>query len=88
MYIDFFLYMNFGILVICADDIEFYSVGEFEFIRFDKFGFIVLVYFFSLIIGIIYGVFVLEFCNYLEYGDFEYRCCYCFFYKFSIEKMY
>uniref|UniRef100_A0A8C4LGW8 Fucose-1-phosphate guanylyltransferase n=1 Tax=Equus asinus TaxID=9793 RepID=A0A8C4LGW8_EQUAS len=87
MYIDFPSHMNPGILVTCADDIELYSVGESEFIRFDKPGFTALAHPSSLTIGTTHGVFVLEPCNYLEYGDLEYRCCHCFLHKPSIEKM-
>ncbi|KAM5321792.1 fucose-1-phosphate guanylyltransferase [Glossophaga mutica] len=87
MYIDFPLHMNPGILVTCADDIELYSIGESEFIRFDKPGFTALAHPSSLTVGTTHGVFVLEPSNSLEYKDLEYRCCHRFLHKPSIEKM-
>ncbi|XP_047644599.1 fucose-1-phosphate guanylyltransferase [Phacochoerus africanus] len=88
MYIDFPSHMNPGILVTCADDIELYSIGESEFIRFDKPGFTALAHPSSLTVGTTHGVFVLEPFNRLEYRDLEYRCCHRFLHKPSIEKMY
>ncbi|XP_008589486.1 PREDICTED: fucose-1-phosphate guanylyltransferase [Galeopterus variegatus] len=87
MYIDFPSHMNPGVLVTCADDIELYSIGELEFIRFDKPGFTALAHPSSLTMGTTHGVFVLDPFNYLEHGDLEYRCCHCFLHKPSIEKM-
>ncbi|XP_040326582.1 fucose-1-phosphate guanylyltransferase isoform X3 [Herpailurus yagouaroundi] len=87
MYIDFPSHMKPGILVTCADDIELYSVGECEFIRFDKPGFTALAHPSSLTVGTTHGVFVLEPFNYLEYKDLEYRCCHRFLHKPSIEQM-
>ncbi|XP_036112976.1 fucose-1-phosphate guanylyltransferase isoform X1 [Molossus molossus] len=87
MYIDFPSHMNPGILVTCADDIELYSIGESEFIRFDKPGFTALAHPSSLTVGTTHGVFVLEPSNCLEYRDLEYRCCHRFLHKPSIEKM-
>ncbi|XP_036996977.2 fucose-1-phosphate guanylyltransferase isoform X1 [Artibeus jamaicensis] len=87
MYIDFPSHMNPGILVTCADDIELYSIGESEFIRFDKPGFTALAHPSSLTVGTTHGVFVLEPSNCLEYKDLEYRCCHRFLHKPSIEKM-
>ncbi|XP_045657973.1 fucose-1-phosphate guanylyltransferase [Ursus americanus] len=87
MYIDFPSHMNPGILVTCADDIELYSIGECEFIRFDKPGFTALAHPSSLTVGTTHGVFVLEPFNDLEYRDLEYRCCHRFLHKPSIEKM-
>ncbi|XP_036206119.1 fucose-1-phosphate guanylyltransferase isoform X2 [Myotis myotis] len=87
MYIDFPSHMNPGILVTCADDIELYSVGESEFIRFDKPGFTALAHPSSLTVGTTHGVFVLEPSNCLEYSDLEYRCCHRFLHKPSIERM-
>uniref|UniRef100_A0A8C3WBB6 Fucose-1-phosphate guanylyltransferase n=1 Tax=Catagonus wagneri TaxID=51154 RepID=A0A8C3WBB6_9CETA len=88
MYIDFPSHMNPGILVTCADDIELYSIGESEFITFDKPGFTALAHPSSLTVGTTHGVFVLEPFNHLEYRDLEYRCCHRFLHKPSIEKMY
>lgn len=88
MYIDFPSHMNPGILVTCADDIELYSIGESEFIRFDKPGFTALAHPSSLTVGTTHGVFVLEPFNRLEYRDLEYRCCHRFLHKPSIEMMY
>ncbi|XP_008137657.2 fucose-1-phosphate guanylyltransferase isoform X1 [Eptesicus fuscus] len=87
MYIDFPSHMNPGILVTCADDIELYSIGESEFIRFDKPGFTALAHPSSLTVGTTHGVFVLEPSNCLEYRDLEYRCCHRFLHKPSIERM-
>ncbi|XP_030890627.1 fucose-1-phosphate guanylyltransferase isoform X2 [Leptonychotes weddellii] len=87
MYIDFPSHMNPGILVTCADDIELYSIGECEFIRFDKPGFTALAHPSSLTVGTTHGVFVLEPFNGLEYRDLEYRSCHRFLHKPSIEKM-
>lgn len=87
MYIDLPSHMNPGILVTCADDIELYSIGEFEFIRFDKPGFTALAHPSSLTIGTTHGVFVLEPSNCVEYRDLEYRCCHRFLHKPSIERM-
>lgn len=87
MYIDFPTHMNPGILVTCADDIELYSIGEFEFIRFDKPGFTALAHPSSLTIGTTHGVFVLDPLNYLGHNELEYRCCHRFLHKPSIENM-
>ncbi|XP_032157637.1 LOW QUALITY PROTEIN: fucose-1-phosphate guanylyltransferase [Mustela erminea] len=87
MYIDFPSHMNPGILVTCADDIELYSIGECEFIRFDKPGFTALAHPSSLTVGTTHGVFVLEPFDELEYRDLEYRSCHRFLHKPSIEKM-
>ena len=88
MYIDFPSHMNPGILITCADDIELYSIGESEFIRFDKPGFTALAHPSSLTVGTTHGVFVLEPFNHLEYRDLEYRSCHRFLHKPSIEEMY
>ncbi|XP_062047532.1 fucose-1-phosphate guanylyltransferase [Lepus europaeus] len=87
MYIDFPSHMNPGILVTCADDIELYGIGEFEFIKFDKPGFTALAHPSSLSVGTTHGVFVLEPFNHLKYRDVEYTCCYRFLHKPSIEEM-
>uniref|UniRef100_A0A8C8ZU92 Fucose-1-phosphate guanylyltransferase n=1 Tax=Prolemur simus TaxID=1328070 RepID=A0A8C8ZU92_PROSS len=88
MYIDFPSHMNPGVLVTCADDIELYSIGESEFIRFDKPGFTALAHPSSLTVGTTHGVFVLDPFDYLEHRDLEYRSCYRFLHKPSIKKMY
>ncbi|XP_053447677.1 fucose-1-phosphate guanylyltransferase [Nycticebus coucang] len=88
IYIDFPLHMNPGILVTCADDIELYSIGKSEFIRFDKPGFTALAHPSGLTVGTTHGVFVLEPFDYLEHRDLEYRSCHRFLHKPSIEKMY
>ncbi|XP_023574112.1 fucose-1-phosphate guanylyltransferase isoform X2 [Octodon degus] len=87
MYIDFPSHMNPGIVVTCADDIELYSIGEFEYIRFDKPGFTALAHPSSLTVGTTHGVFVLDPSNDKKQRDLEYRCCHCFLHKPSIEKM-
>ncbi|KFO23236.1 Fucose-1-phosphate guanylyltransferase [Fukomys damarensis] len=88
MYIDFPSCMNPGIVVTCADDIELYSIGEFEYIKFDKPGFTALAHPSSLTIGTTHGVFVLDPFNDSKRRDLEYRCCHRFLHKPSIEKMY
>ncbi|KAM5256410.1 fucose-1-phosphate guanylyltransferase [Ctenodactylus gundi] len=87
MYIDFPSHMNPGVLVTCADDIELYSTGEFECIRFDKTGFTALAHPSSLTVGTKHGVFVLDPSTPLKHQELEYRCCYRFLHKPSIEKM-
>ncbi|KAM8790004.1 fucose-1-phosphate guanylyltransferase isoform 2-T2 [Rhynchonycteris naso] len=87
MYIDFPSHMNPGILVTCADDIELYSIGESEFIKFDKPGFTALAHPSSLTVGTTHGVFVLEPSDCLKHRDFEYRCCHRFLHKPSIKEM-
>ncbi|XP_077784713.1 fucose-1-phosphate guanylyltransferase isoform X1 [Podarcis muralis] len=88
MYIDFPLHMNPGILITCADDIELYSTGATEFIRFDQPGFTALAHPSSLTIGTTHGVFVLEPASLLtEKGQLEYRSCHRFLHKPSIARM-
>ncbi|MBZ3887003.1 Serine/threonine-protein kinase TNNI3K [Sciurus carolinensis] len=87
MYIDFPRRMNPGILVTCADDIELYSIGEFEYIKFDKPGFTALAHPSSVTVGTTHGVFVLDPFNSLKHKELEYTCCHCFLHKPSIEKM-
>ncbi|XP_006902431.1 PREDICTED: fucose-1-phosphate guanylyltransferase [Elephantulus edwardii] len=88
MYIDFPSHMNPGVLVTCADDIELYSIEESEFIRFDKSGFTALAHPSSLTVGTTHGVFVLEPSNDSEHKDLEFRSCYRFLHKPSVEMMY
>ncbi|XP_005385298.1 PREDICTED: fucose-1-phosphate guanylyltransferase [Chinchilla lanigera] len=87
MYIDFPSHMNPGIVVTCADDIELYNIGKFEYIRFDKPGFTALAHPSSLAVGTTHGVFVLDPFHDLKHRDLEYRCCHRFLHKPSIEEM-
>ncbi|KAF7203104.1 fucose-1-phosphate guanylyltransferase [Nothobranchius furzeri] len=87
MYVDFPSQMKPGILVTCADDIELYSIGKEERVRFDKPGFTALAHPSSLSVGTTHGVFVLdprEKCSYLE---MENTSCLCFLHKPSVSKM-
>ncbi|XP_044532406.1 fucose-1-phosphate guanylyltransferase [Gracilinanus agilis] len=88
MYIDFPSHMSPGILVTCADDIELYSVGETDILRFDKPGFTALAHPSDLTIGTTHGVFVLENSDDSECGDLEYRICHRFLHKPSLQEMY
>ncbi|XP_053099139.1 fucose-1-phosphate guanylyltransferase isoform X2 [Hemicordylus capensis] len=87
MYIDFPTHMNPGILITCADDIELYSIGPAEFIRFDQPGFTALAHPSSLTIGTTHGVFVLEPSSHSAERELEYRSCHCFLHKPSIKTM-
>ncbi|XP_031231814.1 fucose-1-phosphate guanylyltransferase isoform X2 [Mastomys coucha] len=87
MYVDFPLNMRPGVLVTCADDIELYSVGDCESIAFDQPGFTALAHPSSLAVGTTHGVFVLHSDTSLQYGDLEYRQCYRFLHKPTIENM-
>ncbi|XP_012926415.2 fucose-1-phosphate guanylyltransferase [Heterocephalus glaber] len=87
MYIDFPSHMNPGIVVTCADDIELYSIGEFDYIRFDKPGFTALAHPSSLTVGTTHGVFILDPFNESKHRDLEYRCCHRFLHKPSVENM-
>ncbi|KAJ7332590.1 hypothetical protein JRQ81_014770 [Phrynocephalus forsythii] len=88
MYIDFPTYMNPGIMITCADDIELYHIGTTECLRFNLPGFTALAHPSSLTIGTTHGVFVLDppLCE-MEKGELEYRTCQRFLHKPSIEKM-
>ncbi|XP_074858668.1 fucose-1-phosphate guanylyltransferase isoform X2 [Carettochelys insculpta] len=86
MYVDFPTHMNPGILITCSDDIELYSVGATEVIRFDKPGFTALAHPSNLAIGTTHGVFVLDSSGSSE-KQLEYRSCHRFLHKPSIEKM-
>ncbi|XP_020824237.2 fucose-1-phosphate guanylyltransferase isoform X1 [Phascolarctos cinereus] len=88
MYIDFPSRMSPGVLITCADDIELYSVGDVDCLRFDKPGFTALAHPSDLMIGTTHGVFVLEPSGGSECGDLEYRTCYRFLHKPSLEEMY
>lgn len=63
MYMLFFFNMFLGVFVVCVDDILVYDLGSVEDSKYWSFcynGFIVLVYFLSVQIGIKYGVYVVE----------------------------
>lgn len=63
MYMLFFFNMFLGVFVVCVDDILVYDLGSVEDSKYWLFcynGFIVLVYFLSVQIGIKYGVYVVE----------------------------
>ncbi|XP_067419487.1 fucose-1-phosphate guanylyltransferase isoform X1 [Emydura macquarii macquarii] len=86
MYIDFPSHMNPGILITCADDIELYSTGTTEVIKFDKSGFTALAHPSDLTLGTTHGVFVLDSPG-LSEKELEYRSCHHFLHKPNIEKM-
>ncbi|KAK7812315.1 hypothetical protein U0070_024585 [Myodes glareolus] len=88
MYMDFPAHMKPGVLVTCADDIELYSIGDSEFIAFDRPGFTALAHPSSLAIGTTHGVFVLDSASSSQHGDLEYRQCHRFLHKPSVEDMY
>ncbi|XP_007426558.1 fucose-1-phosphate guanylyltransferase [Python bivittatus] len=88
MYIDFPAYMNPGVLITCADDIELYNIDATEVLRFDQPGFTALAHPSSLTIGTTHGVFILEPPLHLTEKELEYRSCHLFLHKPSIEKMY
>ncbi|XP_039183155.1 fucose-1-phosphate guanylyltransferase [Crotalus tigris] len=88
MYIDFPACMNPGVLITCADDIEFYNIDATELLRFNQSGFTALAHPSSLSIGTCHGVFVLEPPLPLIEKELEYRSCNLFLHKPSIEKMY
>ncbi|KAI4872318.1 hypothetical protein NFI96_027745 [Prochilodus magdalenae] len=85
MYVDFPLHMKPGVLVTCADDIELYSVSDS--IVFDKPGFTALAHPSPLSIGTTHGVFVLQLAEDSQIRDMEYRTCFRFLHKPSIERM-
>ncbi|XP_029106591.1 fucose-1-phosphate guanylyltransferase [Scleropages formosus] len=87
IYVDFPLYMKPGIVVTCADDIELYSISETENIAFDRSGFTALAHPSSLSIGSTHGVFVLEPEKKSKICQMEYRSCYRFLHKPSIDEM-
>lgn len=63
MYMLFFFNMFLGVFVVCVDDILVYDLGSMEDLKYWSFcynGFIALVYFLSVQIGIKYGVYVVE----------------------------
>ncbi|XP_069088542.1 fucose-1-phosphate guanylyltransferase [Pleurodeles waltl] len=86
-YIDFPRLMSPGVLVTCADDIEVFSTGPKEMIKFDKPGFTALAHPSSLTVGTTHGVYVLEPSALPEYHELEYRTCRHFLHKPTIQKM-
>ncbi|XP_032074384.1 fucose-1-phosphate guanylyltransferase [Thamnophis elegans] len=88
MYIDFPACMNPGVLITCADDIEFYNIDATEPLRFNQPGFTALAHPSNLSIGTTHGVFILEPPLHLIEKELDYRSCHCFLHKPSIEKMY
>lgn len=88
MYIDFPIDMKPGVLLTCADDIELYNIASTDKIVFDKPGFTALAHPSPLPIGTTHGVFVLDPTEESGISQMEYRSCYRFLHKPSIEKMY
>ncbi|XP_078524815.1 fucose-1-phosphate guanylyltransferase isoform X2 [Lissotriton helveticus] len=86
-YIDFPRFMSPGVLVTCADDIELFSTGTKEIIKFDKPGFTALAHPSSLTIGTTHGVYVLEPSVLPEHYELEYRVCRHFLHKPTIQMM-
>ncbi|NWU68897.1 FPGT guanylyltransferase, partial [Pterocles burchelli] len=87
MYIDFPRHMEPGVLVTCSDDIELYSTGVTEAIRFDKPGFTALAHPSDLAIGTTHGVFVLDPSSFSGKGDLEYASCHRFLHKPDVGTM-
>lgn len=87
MYVEFPLQMKPGILVTCADDIEIYSTGEDDSVRFDKPGFTALAHPSPLSIGTTHGVFLLDLHENSTYSEMESITCLRFLHKPSIDKM-
>ncbi|KAG9270109.1 fucose-1-phosphate guanylyltransferase [Astyanax mexicanus] len=85
MYVDFPSHMKPGMLVTCADDLELYSASDS--IVFDKPGFTALAHPSPLSIGTTHGVFVLEPADSSSVRDLEYRTCFQFLHKPSVERM-
>uniref|UniRef100_A0A672I4I9 Fucose-1-phosphate guanylyltransferase n=1 Tax=Salarias fasciatus TaxID=181472 RepID=A0A672I4I9_SALFA len=87
MYVDFPSQMKPGILITCADDIELYSTGEGESVRFDKPGFTALAHPSPLTVGTTHGVFVLDRHENCSYREMENTSCLRFLHKPSIDEM-
>ncbi|XP_075943855.1 fucose-1-phosphate guanylyltransferase isoform X1 [Anarhichas minor] len=87
LYVDFPSHMKPGVLVTCADDIELYSTGDDESVRFDKPGFTALAHPSSLSIGTTHGVFVLDSKEESTDSEMENVSCLRFLHKPSIDKM-
>ncbi|XP_019473944.1 fucose-1-phosphate guanylyltransferase, partial [Meleagris gallopavo] len=87
MYIDFPSHMKPGILITCSDDIELYSTGPTETIRFDKPGFTALAHPSDLTVGTTHGVFVLDPSGLSGKGGLEYTSCRRFLHKPDVETM-
>lgn len=87
MYIDFPAHMKPGILVTCSDDIELYSTGAAEAVRFDRPGFTALAHPSELAVGTTHGVFVLDPCGFTGNGGLEYASCRQFLHKPDVGTM-
>lgn len=85
MYVDFPAHMNAGVLITCADDIELYST--IQNVEYNKPGFTALAHPSPLCIGQSHGVFVLESGDDPPVHDVEYRTCFRFLHKPSVEVM-
>ncbi|XP_010084423.1 PREDICTED: fucose-1-phosphate guanylyltransferase, partial [Pterocles gutturalis] len=87
MYIDFPSHMEPGVLVTCSDDIELYSTGVTEAVRFNKPGFTALAHPSDLAVGTTHGVFVLDPSSFSGKGELEYASCHRFLHKPDVETM-
>ncbi|NXT26974.1 FPGT guanylyltransferase, partial [Syrrhaptes paradoxus] len=87
MYIDFPSHMEPGVLVTCSDDIELYSTGVTEAVRFDKPGFTALAHPSDVAVGTTHGVFVLDPSGFSGKGELEYVSCHRFLHKPDVETM-
>lgn len=87
MYVNFPSQMEPGVLVTCADDIELYSTGEEERVRFDQPGFTALAHPSSLSVGTTHGVFVLDLRESSCHPEMENTSCLRFLHKPSIDRM-
>ncbi|XP_054458477.1 fucose-1-phosphate guanylyltransferase [Anoplopoma fimbria] len=87
LYVDFPSHMKPGVLVTCADDIELYSTGDDESVRFDKPGFTALAHPSPLSIGTTHGVFVLDSNKKSTNSEMENVSCLRFLHKPSIDTM-
>ncbi|XP_026881062.2 fucose-1-phosphate guanylyltransferase isoform X2 [Electrophorus electricus] len=85
MYVDFPPHMKPGVLVTCADDIELYSTSES--VMFRRPGFTALAHPSPVSIGTTHGVFVLEAARDSEIRDMEYRTCFQYLHKPSVQRM-
>nr|XP_040041243.1 fucose-1-phosphate guanylyltransferase [Gasterosteus aculeatus aculeatus] len=87
LYVDFPCRMKPGVLVTCADDIELYSTGGDESVRFDQPGFTALAHPSSLSVGTTHGVFVLDPDKKSGHSEVENVSCLRFLHKPSIDEM-
>ncbi|XP_037325695.2 fucose-1-phosphate guanylyltransferase [Pungitius pungitius] len=86
-YVDFPSRMRPGVLVTCADDVELYSTGGDESVRFDQPGFTALAHPSSLSVGTTHGVFVLDSDEKSGDSEVESVSCLRFLHKPSIAEM-